>query len=143
LLLVSRVTLWSDVCTVILDVLVVRVGCAINDIIIIILLWYVCLLYYWWIHLRLLCSRGLVWLYSVAPCPLGVVGSRNIRLVKRLSVLSHLLRSSRMLRWHPRRLGALQVFWPCGEELVECFYNLTRRFLDVYVFPTSIILFPS
>mgnify|MGYP006946111143 CR=1 FL=1 len=121
--------LWDDICIIILNVWYVRVGCAINVTIIIVLLRYARLLECWWVHLRLLICRGLVWLYSVAPRLVGLVGSRNVLLVVGVPVLSHPLWPSWMLRWHPRRLGALQVFWPCGKELVERFYNLTCRFL--------------
>jgi hypothetical protein len=64
-----------------------------------------------WVYLRLLLGRELVWLFSVAPSVLCLVGSRNVHLVKWIPGLSHPLRPSGMLRRHPRRLGTLQVFW--------------------------------
>jgi hypothetical protein len=60
-----------------------------------------------WVYLRLLLGRELVWLYSVAPSVLCLVGSRNVHLVKWIPGLSHPLWPSGMLRRHPRRLGTL------------------------------------
>ena len=135
--------LWNDICTVILNVWYVRVGCAINVIIITILLRYASLLECWWVHLLLLLGRELVWLYYVAPIVLCLVGSRNVRLVKWIPGLSHPLWPSGMLRWHPRRLGALQVFWTSSKKLVKCFYNLTCRSLKIYVLPARCVILPG
>jgi hypothetical protein len=132
-----------DGCITILNVLYVRVGCAIAVIIIAILLRYVSLLECWWVHIRLLIGRGVVWLYSVAPGLVCLVGSRNVLLVVGVPVLSHPLWPSWMLRWYPRRLGALPVFWTCLKELVQCFNNLTRWFFQVNILPFGCIKFPG
>jgi hypothetical protein len=91
----------------------------------------------------MLLGMDLVWLYSVAPIVLCLVWSGNVRLGNCIPVLSHPLWPSGMLRWHPRRLGALQVFWTCSKKLVKCFYNLSCRFLKIYVLPARCIIFPG
>ena len=126
-----------------LCVLYVRVGGTYYVIIICILLRYTWLLYRWRVYLRLLHDRYLVWLYLVSPCLFGLGVSGNVRLVIILPLLTHPLWPSRMLRWHPRRLGALQVFWTCSKKLVKCFYNLSCRFLKIYVLPARCIIFPG
>jgi hypothetical protein len=63
-------------------------------------------------------GRYLVLLHPVTSRLVCLGVSRDVRLVVCFPLLSHPLWPSMMLRWHPRRLGALYVFWARSHKLL-------------------------
>jgi hypothetical protein len=121
LLLYPRVDGRSEVLSVTLLLLYVRVGC-INDVSPVIIVWVlvmyvvVCLwrtdLYLRWMDLRGLYYMDVGWLCLISHLLLP----SSILIVEAL--ISRPLWSSWMLWWHPRRWGALHVFWARSKKLV-------------------------
>ena len=137
LVLLGCLIVWGlEVHSLVIVLIYVRVGCKyyviiiIISIIIMVLVRYnrriLCLLYrcLWWVHHLWWHVVYMLWYtWWVSPVPPGLLVSVRMLVVL---LFSHPLLSFRMLWRHPRRWGALEVFWTGSKKRVQFVQQLIR-----------------